>query len=74
MEDRGFYRVRVEERGGGPGRPLRVLALHFYRDGVEVEALEFELSPSGARGLLDEVRWLEWRAGSSVVGESRARG
>lgn len=74
MEDRGFYRVRVEDRGGSPGRPLRVLALHFYRDGVEAEALDFELSPTGARGLLDEVRWLEWRAGSRVDSESRARG
>jgi len=57
--------VKVEERNGGlPDRHLRVLALHVYRDGVEAEALDFELSPLGARGLLDEVRWLEWRGGS----------
>jgi hypothetical protein len=34
----------------------------FYR--VKVEALEFELTPKGAQGLLDEVRWLEWKGGS----------
>ena len=65
MRDLGFYRVKVEERdGGSPGRPVRVLALHVYREGIEAEALEFDLSPHGARDLLDEVRWLEWKSGS----------
>jgi hypothetical protein len=65
MRAHGFYRVKVEERdGGSPDRHLRVLALRVYRDGVEAEALDFELSPLGARGLLDEVRWLEWKSAS----------
>jgi hypothetical protein len=65
MTERGFYRVKVEERDrGNPGQHLRVLALHVYRDGVEAEALDFELSPLGARGLLDEVRWIEWKTDS----------
>jgi hypothetical protein len=64
MRDHGFYRVKVEERdSGSPDTHLRVLALHVYRDGVEAEALDFELSRHGARDLLDEVRWLEWRRG-----------
>jgi hypothetical protein len=65
MTERGFYRVKVEERDlGQPDQHLRVLALHVYRDGVEAEALDFELSPLGARGLLDEVRWMEWKTDS----------
>jgi hypothetical protein len=71
MRDRGFYRVKVEERDGAdPGQPARVLALHVYRDGVEAEALAFDLSEHGARDLLDEVRWLEWKSGP---GEPPAR-
>ena len=59
----GFYRVKVEERGGGDGTVRRVLVLHVYRDGVEAEAHEYELSDTGCHGLVDEVRWLEWRRG-----------
>ena len=71
MSEHGFYRVKVEERGGGnPGHPLRVLALHVYRDGVEAEGLDFDLSPLGARGLLDEVRWIEWKSESRTPGAS----
>jgi hypothetical protein len=59
----GFYRLKVEDRGNGEAAEMRrVLVLRVYRDGVEVEAIEFDLSPLGARSLLDEVRWLEWKA------------
>ncbi len=58
-----FYRVKVEERGRADGTSRQVLALHFFRNGVEAEALDFELTPSGSRGLVDEVRWLEFRYG-----------
>jgi len=57
-----LYRVKVEPCGSGErddGR--RQLMLHVYRDGVESEALGFELTAAGARALLDEVRWLEWK-------------
>jgi hypothetical protein len=60
-----MYRIKVEECGSGERGDLRkVLVLHVYRDGVEAETLEFELSAVGARGLLDEMRWLEWKAGT----------
>jgi hypothetical protein len=60
----GFYRVRVEEAGrADDAQSRRILVLHVYRDGIEAETIEFELSPVGARGLLDEVRWLEWKDG-----------
>lgn len=61
MSGKGFYRVKVEEPGvaEGPGA-RRALVLRVYRDGVEVEAVTFDLSASGAQGLLDEVRYLEW--------------
>ncbi len=60
-----MYRIKVDERGGGErDDPRRVLALHVYKDGVEVRAFDFDLSPAGARGLMDEVRWLEWKEGS----------
>ena len=58
-----MYRIKVEERAGERADPLRVLALHVYKDGLEVRAFDFELSPAGARSLLDEVRWLEWKGG-----------
>jgi len=62
---RRFYRVKVEERGSDdPADICRVLVLHVYRDGVEVETLDFALSAAGARSLFDEVRWLEWKSGS----------
>jgi hypothetical protein len=60
----GFYRVRVEEAGRADDtQARRALVLHVYRDGVEAETIEFELSPVGARSLLDEMRWLEWKGG-----------
>jgi len=59
----GFYRVKVEERGGGDGTVRRVLVLHVYRDGVEAEALEYELSDAGSHGLVDEIRWQEFQHG-----------
>lgn len=60
----GFYRVKVEERGRGDGTSRQVLVLHVFRDGVEAEALDFELTPTGSRGLVDEVNWLEFRYGA----------
>jgi hypothetical protein len=60
----GFYRVKVEERASSDGT-VPVLVLHVYRDGIEVETLDFDLSPSGSQGLIDEVRWLEFRHGHS---------
>lgn len=60
-----MYRIKVEERDVGESDDRRrVLALHVYKDGVEVGAFDFELSPAGGRGLMDEVRWLEWKEGS----------
>jgi hypothetical protein len=57
-----FYRVKVEERGNGDLVTIRrVLVLHVYKEGVEVEALDFELSALGATSLCDEVRWLDWK-------------
>jgi len=62
---RCLYRVKVEpsgsgERGEDPGE---ILVLHVYQDGVEIGTLDFELTAAGARALLDEVRWLEWKTG-----------
>jgi hypothetical protein len=59
----GLYRVKVEERGGTDGTVRRVLVLHVYRDGVEAEAHEYELSGAGCHGLVDEVRWQEFQHG-----------
>ena len=58
-----MYRIKVEDRAGEHGDARRVLALHVYEDGLEIRAFDFELSPAGARSLLDEVRWLEWKRG-----------
>jgi hypothetical protein len=59
----GFYRVKVEERESGDGTIRQVLVLRVFRDGVETETLDFELTPSGSRELIDEVGWLEFRYG-----------
>ncbi len=60
-----MYRIKVEEREADARQDREtVLALHVYKDGVEIRAFDFELSPAGARGLIDEVRWLEWKDGS----------
>jgi len=58
-----FYRINVEERGGAGdrGEPRRILVLHAYQSGVEVETVAFDLSAVGARNLFHEVRWLEWK-------------
>jgi hypothetical protein len=62
---RCLYRVKVEPRGTGEhGEDMgRLLVLHVYQGGVEIDTLDFELTETGARGLLDEVRWLEWKIG-----------
>ncbi len=62
---RCLYRVKVEPRGTGEhGEDLgRLLVLHVYQAGVEIDTLDFEPTEPGARGLLDEVRWLEWKTG-----------
>jgi hypothetical protein len=62
---RCLYRVKVEPRGAGEhGEDLgKLLVLHVYQGGVEIDTLDFELTETGARGLLDEVRWLEWKTG-----------
>jgi hypothetical protein len=62
---RCLYRVKVEPRGTGEhGEEFgSLLVLHVYQGGVEIDTLDFELTETGARGLLDEVRWLEWRTG-----------
>jgi hypothetical protein len=62
---RCLYRVKVEPRGTGEhGEDLgKLLVLHVYQGGVEIDTLDFELTETGARGLLDEVRWLEWKTG-----------
>ncbi len=60
-----LYRVKVEPRGTGEhGEDMgKLLVLHVYQGGVEIDTLDFELTETGARGLLDEVRWLEWKTG-----------
>ncbi len=68
MEPEGgrcLYRVKVEPRGTGEHAEQvgKLLVLHVYQGGVEVDTLDFELTEAGARGLLDEVRWLEWKTG-----------
>ncbi len=62
---RCLYRVKVEPRGtGAHGEHMgSLLVLHVYQGGVEIDTLDFELTETGARGLLDEVRWLEWKTG-----------
>jgi hypothetical protein len=62
---RCLYRVKVEPRGTGEhgGDLGKLLVLHVYQGGVEIDTLDFELTETGARGLLDEVRWLEWKTG-----------
>ena len=45
----GFYRVKVEERDTAGGTIRQVLVLRVFRDGVETETLDFELTPNGSR-------------------------
>ena len=66
MSGKAFYRVNVEQAG-----VEQALVLHVYGDGVERETIRFELTPCGAHGLLDEVRWLEWMAGAESPSTGR---
>ncbi len=62
---RCLYRIKVEPRDGDErGDDLgKALVLHVYQDGVEIGTVDFEPTADGARALLDEVRWLEWKTG-----------
>jgi len=61
-----MYRIKVEERGRNDGEWRQTLVLHVYRDGVEAETIEFDLTDVGARTLVDEMRWLEWHEGAGA--------